>query len=48
MKEYRKRIKNSAEKKEKVLEKDRKRKQAKRSKGKDRGVSSEVKKAHRD
>ena len=47
MKEYRKRIKNSAEKKEKVLEKDRKRKQAERSKEKDHGVSTEVK-AHRD
>lgn len=47
MKEYRKRIKNSAEKKEKVLEKDRKRKQSERSKEKDHGVRTEVK-AHRD
>ncbi len=47
MKEYRQRIRNSAEKREEVLQKDRKRKQDSRLKEKGQGLSAEVK-AHRD
>ena len=47
MQEYRERIKNSAEKREEVLQKDRKRKHDLRLKEKDQGVSAEVK-AHRN